>query len=122
MPEPFGTFYRRREPRGDAGDCVVLVGGAMVGDSESTPTGALIVQSATFGAVPDGWDSVTVPFAIDEFVQEYTEMSDAERGIIGVEQALAAQAETEKLQADPDRLSPWAYIAPVERRQKTRNR
>jgi hypothetical protein len=73
----------------------------------------LVVESATFAAIPDAWDSDRVLFPVDDFVQEYSEATGAERAVLATEQAIAAKEATE---ANSGRISPWAYTLPPARR------
>lgn len=121
MSAPFGTYYKRREPKDDAGD-VVTVTGAVTVHVDEVRTDALVIQSAEFGAVPPGWDEHTALFTLKDFTDEYAPMDNEARTVLALEQATAAKAETEALQTDPDRISPWAYVARNERRTKARTR
>lgn len=103
-------MFRRREPLGDPGDVVTLLGAIDVGSVHVGPIIEVVVTSATFGAVPtslpwqDG-DNATITCNGEAFAQLYTEMTDTERSILALEQA--AEAHTAK-KASTKRDSPWS--------------
>jgi hypothetical protein len=98
-----GRVFRRRDPQADAADVVICLGAMDVGGYGS-PAAELCVASATFGAVPPDWDSATVTYDLAAFAEDYTEVTDAERGILAAEQAVEAKAASERAET---RESPW---------------
>lgn len=99
-----GRTFRRREPNGDAGDLVVCVGVTDVG-GEAGPLAELVITSATFGAVPDGWDAPTITYDTAQFAAAYTETNAAERAA-GALAAVAASKVATK--ASAGKVSPWS--------------
>jgi hypothetical protein len=86
-----GRWFARREPQGDAGDLVRVVGFDQGRGSLEPGTdieAGLIVTAAEFGSIPGGWESVNQPFGIDEFRDEYAlapEPSPAEAALVALE-------------------------------------
>lgn len=99
-----GRTFRRREPGGDAGDLVLCVGVTDVG-GEAGPLAELVITSATFGAVPDGWDSPTITYDMAQFAEVYTETNAAERAAAALAATAAAKVATK---ASAGKVSPWA--------------
>jgi len=96
--------FRRREPRGDAGDLVVCVGVTDVG-GDGGPLAELVITSATFGAVPDGWDAPTITYGMEQFAAAYTETNAAERAAGALAAAAASKVATK---ASAGKVSPWS--------------
>lgn len=106
-----GRFFTRREKQGDDAGDVVQVVGVMPQHNGHV---RLVVESATFGAVPADWDGIRVTFPPSEFAEEYTEADGAEVAFLAAEQAVVAKAAKDKDKTE--RLSPWAYTPPPARR------
>ena len=105
-----GRMFRRREPQGDPGDVVQIVGAVDVGNADVGPIVEVCIASATFGAVPTSppWqpgDGATTSCDGDAFATLYTELTDAERAVLAVESAAESQAATA---ASAKRESPWS--------------
>lgn len=104
-----GRMFRRRKPKGDAGDVVVLTGAVDVGNRDVGPIVEVCIASATFGAVPTSppWqpgDGATTSCDGEAFAAMYTAFTDAERAVLAVEQAAEAEEATT---ASAGRESPW---------------
>ena len=104
-----GRMFRRREPQGDPGDVVQIVGAVNVGNADVGPIVEVCIASASFGAVPTSppWqpgDGATTSCDGDAFAAMYTEFTDAERAVLAVEQAAEADEATA---ASAERESPW---------------
>jgi hypothetical protein len=99
-----GRVFRRRTPANDPGDVVICLGAVDVG-GHAGPIPEIVIASATFGAIPDGWDAATVSYGIEQFAADYTEANDSERAVLALEQAAAA-SEADK--ASAKRESPWS--------------
>lgn len=102
---PIGKYYVRREPQGDEGDVVVLKGVTTEEPVGGGTCDLVVIEAAEFGSVPASWDSPSVTLTADDFVEEYTPQTDAERSLLALEQAANAQTAT-----DENRISPWAYF------------
>lgn len=98
-----GRTFKRREPRGDAGDVVLVVGVTDVGGSGG-PLAELVVTSATFGAVPAGWDAPTITYDMEQFAENYTETNAAELAALALAAAAAGKVATK---ASEGKDSPW---------------
>ncbi len=100
-----GRMFKRREPQADdpAGNVVTVLGAMDVGGSAG-PLVELVVASATYGAVPSGWESASVTYDLSAFAEDFTEINGAERAALALEQAAEAKAATD---AQEPRESPW---------------
>ncbi len=100
-----GRMFKRREPQPDdpAGEVLTVLGAMDVGGSAG-PVVELVAASATYGAIPDGWESATVTFDLSAFAESYREITGAERAALALEQLAEAKAATE---AQEPRESPW---------------
>jgi hypothetical protein len=87
-----GRFFVRRERQNDPGDVVRVVGLMPKFAGTEFIGNRVVVESATFGAVPADWDDARVLFPVDDFAEEYTEMNGAERATMAAEQVIAASA------------------------------
>jgi hypothetical protein len=110
-----GRLFARRNRLNDSGDVVRLVGVMPKFAGTEFLGDRLVVESAggPYGATPAAWDSHRVLFPVDDFTEEYTEMTGAERATLAAEQVIAAKEATA---ANADRVSPWAYAVPAARR------
>ena len=99
-----GRVFRRRRPAGDPGDVVIALGAVDVG-GYSGPIAELVVASATFGAIPDGWDAATITYGLEAFAEDYIEADDSERALMALDAAAKAQEATK---ATAKRESPWS--------------
>lgn len=98
-----GRIFVRREPVGDPGDAVTVLGVTLVGSIDPHPE--LVVASTTFAAIPEGWHSAVDSFDLDAFAELYREAAGAEIAILKVD-ALAASEKATKAAAK--RESPWS--------------
>lgn len=103
-----GRYFARREPVGDAGDLVVAMGLINVGSVGSGAVVELVISSAEFAAIPEGWESPTTSYDFEAFADEYREVDAATIKTMALEQSIAAKAATEALEKDKQRESPWS--------------
>ena len=98
-----GRVFVRRDPQGDPGDTVTVLGVTLVGSIDQRPE--LVVACTTFGAIPEGWTVATESFDFDSFAHEYREVTGAETAALKVDALATAEAATK---AAAKRESPWS--------------
>jgi hypothetical protein len=106
----FPTYWRRREPQGDAADHIIVTGATrqpLVPGYEDLGD-FLTVTCAEFGAIPDGWAAAVELMVFDDLKNEYTLLSDKDRAALAKKQATAAANDTTRRDAYGDDGSPWS--------------
>jgi len=111
-----GSRFVRREAQGDDGDVVVLKGAMAEAQIGGGHRDLVVIAAAEHGAVPAAWDSHSVTLTPDDLVEEYRPETAAEAAVGRLAAAADAKAATDALEADENRISPWAYVLPAKRR------
>lgn len=107
-----GKLYARREPvEGCPANTVRALGAFSVVDERSGVENELIVETTTFGAIPEGaeWaDASSTTFPVAEFSRLYRPLDDAETALLALESAAEYEAATK---GNAKRTSPWSVVA-----------
>lgn len=109
-----GSLWHRKTPTGDAGDVVVLQGFAVAVTAPETHVPAIVVASAEFGAVPEGWTGPTELLTFEEFTAAYELLPQDDRQALAEEQIAASEKETARV----EKLTPAKRNAEAQERLK----
>lgn len=113
----FPNYWRRREPKDDAADYIVVTGvsGEVLSPGHDDIVPVLTVTCLAFGEIPEesGWSSAVELMTLESLSDEYVRLSDEDRAALAAAQVASAEAvdPREQVTAKPDGAAWWDEAA-----------